>query len=107
LFLYRPGYTAMDAAGVFGWVLSLATGSVLLTWLFRRTRGSVLVCALLHATMDAAFTSAAADGPVMAYVGAGVTVWGAWVLFYRRALSRPYNALIFCGILFALISGHD
>lgn len=33
LFLYRPAFTGMDAAGVAGWAFSLATGALLLTWL--------------------------------------------------------------------------
>lgn len=31
LFPYRPGYTDIDIGGSFGWMFSLATGSVLLT----------------------------------------------------------------------------
>ena len=38
LFLYRPGYTSMNAAGVAGWLFSLVTGAVLLTWLYNGAR---------------------------------------------------------------------
>lgn len=80
LFLYRPGYTAMDAGGIFGWVFSLATGSILLSWLFNSSRGSVLVCAVFHATIDIAFTSDIVQTEVIQYTGALITLWGVVVL---------------------------
>jgi len=40
LFLYRPGYMGMGIGigEIFGWILSLLTGSILLTWLYNSTR---------------------------------------------------------------------
>ncbi|MBL7805918.1 MAG: CPBP family intramembrane metalloprotease [Saprospiraceae bacterium] len=76
LFLYRPGYTEMDAGGIFGWVFSLATGSILLSWLFNSARGSVLVCAVFHATIDIAFTSDVVQKEMMQYTGLLITLWG-------------------------------
>lgn len=75
LFFYRPGYTGMDAAGVAGWVLSLLTGSILLTWLYNGSKQSLLVCAVFHATIDVAFTSDV-PGAVNGYTGFAITVWG-------------------------------
>lgn len=76
LFLYRPGYVSMDAAGIAGWIFSLLTGSVLLTWLFNRSRGSLLVVAIFHATVDIAFTCDAATPAVVGVMGALITVRG-------------------------------
>ncbi|HNL40595.1 MAG TPA: CPBP family intramembrane metalloprotease, partial [Saprospiraceae bacterium] len=76
LFFYRPGYTSMDAAGIFGWVFSLLTGSVLLAWLFNGSRGSVLACAVFHATVDIAFTSDFTRPEMVQYTGFLITVWG-------------------------------
>lgn len=76
LFLYRPGYTSMDAVAVVGWVLSLLTGSILLTWLYNSSRGSVLVCAVFHATVDIAFTADLADQHIVGYMGFLITLWG-------------------------------
>lgn len=80
LFLYRPGYTSMDAAGAAGWFFSLLTGSVLLTWLYNESRGSILVVALFHAAVDVAFTSEISSSPVVTAAGALITVWGIVVL---------------------------
>ena len=90
LFLYRPGYTSMDAAGAFGWLVSLLTGSVLLTWLFNSTRGSILAVALFHATVDMPFTAELPDERVVGYLGMFITLWGiaTVVIFKTRDLSK-------------------
>jgi membrane protease YdiL (CAAX protease family) len=76
LFLYRPGYTSMDAAGIAGWLFSLITGSILLTWLFNSSRGSILVCAVFHAAIDIVFVSDHPDRSVINYLGMMVMIWG-------------------------------
>ncbi|MEQ1693367.1 MAG: CPBP family intramembrane glutamic endopeptidase, partial [Gemmatimonas sp.] len=90
LFLYRPGYTSMSAAGVVGWFFSLLTGAVLLTWLYNESRGSLLVVAVFHATIDVAFTSELAAPRVVSAAGALITLWGIVVLVTMgpRHLSR-------------------
>jgi membrane protease YdiL (CAAX protease family) len=90
LFLYRPGYTSMDAAGAFGWLVSLLTGSVLLTWLFNSTRGSLLAVAVFHATVDIPFTADLPDARIMGYLGMFITLWGVAtvVVFKPRDLSK-------------------
>ena len=90
LFFYRPGYTSMDAAGIAGWCFSLLTGAVLLTWLYNESRGSILVVAFFHATVDVAFTSAISSPSVVNVAGALITFWGIIVLIAAgpRYLSR-------------------
>ena len=90
LFLYRPGYTSMDAAGVAGWFLSLLTGGVVLTWLYNESRGSILVVALFHAAVDVIFTADSASQLEVNMTGALITVSGALVLVLAgpRFLSR-------------------
>ncbi len=80
LFLYRPGYTTMSVAGVAGWLFSLVTGSVLLTWLYNGSRGSLLVVAIFHAAIDVVFTSTTASAVVVNTAGALITVWGVIVV---------------------------
>ncbi len=58
-FFYRPGYASMNAAMIIGWVASLLTGSVYLTWIFNSTRGSVPAAAVFHGIIDVVFTSRA------------------------------------------------
>jgi membrane protease YdiL (CAAX protease family) len=86
LFLYRPGMMNMDLTGTLGWLFSLLTGSVLLTWLYNSSRASILACALFHSTIDIAFT-ADFNGPDMAsYMGMLITIWGiATVIMFKPA----------------------
>ena len=97
LFFYRPGYTTMDLAGVFGWVFSLLTGSILLTWLYNSSRASILICAIFHSTIDIAFTSDMSDKNIMTYMGILITVWGilTFVIFKPRNLSNQEKVKIF------------
>ncbi len=87
LFFYRPGYVGMDFFGIIGWVFSLLTGSILLTWLYNSTRGSVWICVLFHASIDIAFTSDLVRPEVMYYLGALVTLWGIVILI----VTKPVN----------------
>jgi membrane protease YdiL (CAAX protease family) len=80
LFLYRPGYTGMGVAGIAGWLFSLVTGSVLLTWLYNGSRGSLLTVALFHAAIDVVFTAESSSPLVVNTAGALITVWGVLVV---------------------------
>lgn len=90
LFLYRPGYTGMGLAGIAGWVFSLFTGSLLLTWLYNSSRGSILICAVFHTTIDLAFTSDVGGKDTISFLGAMITLWGIVILVVckPRNLSR-------------------
>lgn len=76
LFFYRPGYTTMEWTGILGWLFSLLTGSILLTWLYNSSRASILICAVFHSTIDIAFTADFTDKNIMNYMGFLITVWG-------------------------------
>lgn len=80
LFIYRPGYTSMGAGGIAGWFFSLLTGSILLTWLYNSSRGSLLVVAIFHATVDVAFTSGLSSPFVVNTAGGVITFWGILVI---------------------------
>lgn len=90
LFLYRPGYTSMDIAGIFGWIFSLLTGSILLSWLYNSSKKSILICAIFHSTVDVAFTADFSDQNTMNYMGFLITVWGILtvIIFKPANLSR-------------------
>ena len=70
----------MGVGGVIGWLFSLLTGAVLLTWLYNQSRGSLLVVALFHAGVDVAFTSDASSPVVINTAGALITLWGVAVV---------------------------
>jgi len=75
LFFATESYRAMGLGGVVGWLLSLASGSVLTAWLTDRAKGSVLPAAVLHAVLDVFFL-ADVGVPVQSAMGAVVTLWG-------------------------------
>lgn len=85
LFVFSPGMSSLGLGGLFGWLFSLVTGAFILTFLFNGARGSVLIVAAFHATMDIAFL-----GPpeVMMVVGGLVTIIG---VFAFGAVIRQSN----------------
>ena len=92
LFFYRPGYTTMGWAGILGWVFSLMTGSILLTWLYKSSRASILICAVFHSTIDIAFTTEFADKNTMNYMGIFITIWGIiTVIFLNGKIRQQVN----------------
>jgi uncharacterized protein len=91
LFFYRPGYISMDMAGITGWIFSLLTGSVLLTWLFNSAGASILICAVFHSTIDIAFTADLADKNIVNYMGFLITVWGILTIIIFKPGNLSYN----------------
>jgi membrane protease YdiL (CAAX protease family) len=87
LFFYRSGYTEMGIAGIAGWFFSLLTGSILLSWMYNSSRGSILVCAIFHSTIDVAFTANVPHADVVNYLGMFVTIWGLLTI----AIFKPAN----------------
>ncbi|EOQ96405.1 CAAX protease self-immunity [Leptospira wolbachii serovar Codice str. CDC] len=80
LFLYRPGFMAMELFGIIGWFMSLFTGAILLTWLYNSSRGSILMVALFHGTIDIVFTSDSIDTNIMNITGFLLVVFAVFVL---------------------------
>ena len=81
LFWFSPGLSSLGIGGIVGWFLSLLTGAFILTWLTNSTRGSILLAAAFHATMDVAFSPSISPLATM-LIGGAVTVWGVGVLIY-------------------------
>lgn len=82
LFLYRPGYLSMDIFGILGWLLSLFTGSVLLTWLYNSSKGSLFICAIFHSTIDIVFLTDFKNQNIINYLGMFITIWGLLTIFW-------------------------
>ena len=91
LFLYRPTYMTMGFAGIIGWVFSLLTGSILLTWLYNSSRASILICAVFHSTIDIAFTADIANINVINYMGFLITVWGILTIYIFKPKNLAAN----------------
>jgi uncharacterized protein len=75
LFVFADGLSSLGPAGAAGWFVSLVLGSILLTWLFEASAGSVGAVALFHASLDIFITSPVTAGDEIANVmGALLTV---------------------------------
>ena len=72
-----------------GWLFSLVTGSMLMTWLYNRSRGSVLAAAAFHGVLDILMGSPV-KGPLMSTMGALIGVAGCAA---GVALVRSYDKL--------------
>jgi membrane protease YdiL (CAAX protease family) len=78
LLLTNETYSSMNPGLLLGWYLSLLTGSVIVTWLYRLSKGSILVLAVFHGLLDVAMVNAAITQEAMTVQGALVTLWGLW-----------------------------
>jgi uncharacterized protein len=85
LFFFSSGLGTMPLVGLIGWAASIVTGSVVCTWLFNSTRGSIAVVALFHAALDI-FIGSPTGGDVVANVMGAIVVVGA--LTIPRRLGR-------------------
>ena len=89
LFAFAGGLSSLGIGGVAGWLSSIVTGSILMTWLFNTSRGSVVAVAVFHGVLDIVMTSPS-GGPLTFIMGAAVTIIGLLIplAFGRRNLSR-------------------
>jgi len=90
-FFYRPGYSSMGPAEIVGWFLSLLTGAILLTWLYNSTRGSVMIVALFHGSVDVAFTSKLVDSGITNAMGALLVIWAIAIIFITGATNLSFS----------------
>ena len=65
-FLTVETYRGFPPVGYFGFLFSLACGSIVLTWLYNGSGQSILACALWHGLFNMATATAAGDGTVAA-----------------------------------------
>ena len=90
LFSFSAGLGTMPLIGLIGWAASLVTGSVVCTWLFNSTKGSIAVVALFHAALDI-FIGSPTGGDVVPNVMGAAVVIGALLIprrYGRETLSR-------------------
>jgi uncharacterized protein len=86
-FIYRPLYSQMDVSGIAGFFMSMLMGSVILTWLYNSTKGSLLIVAIFHALIELMFMSANVTINMSSYMGAAFTVAAILIIL----LAKPRN----------------
>jgi membrane protease YdiL (CAAX protease family) len=81
LLITNESYRQMNPLMLLGWYLSMLTGSILTTWLYNSTRGSLLLLALFHAVLDLAMINQALNLQMVNLMGMLTTLWGLAVIF--------------------------
>jgi membrane protease YdiL (CAAX protease family) len=67
-------YRGFTPVGYVGFVFGIACGSIVLTWLYSGTGGSILACAVWHGLYNLATGTAAATGTIQAVTSAFVYI---------------------------------
>jgi membrane protease YdiL (CAAX protease family) len=80
LFGVTTSYRAMPAVGFVGFYFSLLVASLVLAWLYLRSRASILVVAVFHAAFDIATTTPTTTNLIPTLTGAAITVVGVAVV---------------------------
>jgi membrane protease YdiL (CAAX protease family) len=90
-FFYLPSYAAMGLSIVPGFFFGLFAGAIVLTWLYNRSGGSVLVAALWHASFNFVTASPVAAGFTAALVSMLVVAWAVAVLVGGELRTRLHS----------------
>lgn len=91
-FFYVPSYSAIGPAALPGFFLGILAGSIVLTWLYNSSAGSVLAVALWHASFNFVTGSPNASGLAAAVTSTLVMVWAlvvVWRYDWTTLARRP------------------
>jgi membrane protease YdiL (CAAX protease family) len=91
-FFFVASFEGMSPAMLPMWVLGLAMGAVVLTWLYNRSGGSVLLVAIWHGSYNLVSGTAGAEGTVQVVVS-GLVVALAIHLIVRERQSQGHGPL--------------
>jgi membrane protease YdiL (CAAX protease family) len=76
LFFFAESFRGLSVAYLPGFFLGMTAGYVVLTWIYNRTAGSILMAALWHGALNLTTGSDAAEGTIQAVVTTAIMVWG-------------------------------
>ena len=96
-FFYKPAYMAMGLlAGIPMLLISVAAASIIFTWLYNSTQGSLLMVVLFHALYDLLLLSEASSGITATLLNATPMIWAVLVVIvYKPAnLSRSERQML-------------
>jgi membrane protease YdiL (CAAX protease family) len=90
-FFYLPNYMSFGVM-LPGFAIGVAAGSIVYTWLYNRTGGSILAAVLFHGSFNFVTASAAGTGMVSAVASTLVMVWAVVILIGWKSVRRPIGA---------------
>jgi membrane protease YdiL (CAAX protease family) len=76
LFFFAESFRGLGVAYLPGFFLGMTAGYVVLTWIYNRTAGSILMVALWHGALNLTTGSDVAEGTIQAVVTTAIMVWG-------------------------------
>jgi membrane protease YdiL (CAAX protease family) len=94
LFAFSHGLSSLGPAAAIGWFASLTLGSILLTWLFNSSGGSIVAVAFFHAALDI-FIGSPVAAQLPNVMGALLTVGTLLLIpvYARTNLSRQHRVV--------------
>jgi membrane protease YdiL (CAAX protease family) len=87
-FFYLPNYMSFGVM-LPGFALGVAAGSIVYTWLYNRTGGSILAAALFHGSFNFVTASRAGTGLVAAVVSTLIMLWAVAIVVRWKSVRRP------------------
>ena len=88
MFLYNENLIAMGPVGTIFWTIGLMFGSVLLTWIYNNTEGSILMTAIWHGTFN---TFSAAAGQAASVTSGIISMLVMVLVVFVVIIYRPKN----------------
>jgi membrane protease YdiL (CAAX protease family) len=88
LFFVVDTYRQMGPFMIVGWAVSIYFGSVVLTWLYKYSGGSILVVVAWHIAYNLSVATAASKGFATATISALVIIGAIWILRHDRTSKR-------------------
>lgn len=90
LLITNESYRQMSSLMLVGWYASMLTGSILTTWLYNSSRGSLLLLAIFHGVLDIAMINQGLSIQLVNVMGMLTTFWGLAIIVLTgwRNLSR-------------------
>ena len=89
-------YRGFPPAGYVGFVFGLGCGSIVLTWLYYGTGGSILACTVWHGVYNLATGTGAATGTIQAVTSAFIYVQAFLLVGLELRARRRGEASILC-----------
>lgn len=95
-FLYLPSYTGMDPLIIPMFFFGVACGSVLFTWIYNATTGSIFAVAMWHAFWDLVSASTGSAGTLAAVMTTVIVLWALGIVAIGGAatLTRGRKAVL-------------